>query len=187
CQQSRASCSVESLLRRITLPLCTYVRTSSKPARSSSLRSSGIETRLRGPRLIPLSSTIRVCTALSWSGVAARLRGAVARPAQQLAELLAGVADRIAEVAEGVAEALGVVRGGIAGVGARSLRLVARDVGACCDAVVVSRLHPLHQLVHALDRQRVGEVHVSQQAREAVERVDLLAVVLALPHEHVEV
>ncbi len=57
---SRTACATLAGLRcddRVTmLPLCTYVRTSSKPASASASRSSGIDTLLWAPRLIPRSN-----------------------------------------------------------------------------------------------------------------------------------
>src|SRR5437763_3694877 len=55
---ARATSAADLPLERTTLPLCTYVRTSSKPAASSTLRSSGIAMRLREPMLMPRRSTM---------------------------------------------------------------------------------------------------------------------------------
>src|SRR5205814_696476 len=54
----RVTASALSPLPSTMLPLCTYVRTSSKPVRARAARSAGIATRLREPMLIPRRRTM---------------------------------------------------------------------------------------------------------------------------------
>ena len=79
------------------------------------------------------------------------------------------------------------MRGGAVALLAQRRLLADPHVVAADDAVVVALAHPVEQLAHALDRQRVGHLQVLEEPREALEAAALLLVVEPLLDERVEV
>src|SRR5436305_10307156 len=106
---------------------------------------------------------------------------------QPVAELLAHVGDRLPGVLERAADPVRVVHARLIGLLAQGVLLPAADVVAADDAVVVPLAHPAEELVHTAHRQRVGEVQLEQEAREAVHTPTPLRVVGGLRDERVEV
>src|SRR5271154_2292579 len=117
--------------------------------------------------------------ALAWRALAA---------SQPSRDLLAGRADRLAGVAKRFTDALGVEGDRLAAVGAGvDDRVVPMWILAADDSVELAGAHPRHQLVRALDRQRMGYAEVEHQPGQPIEAAAFVGVVEPLAHERVEV
>src|SRR5215207_9643837 len=84
-------------------------------------------------------------------------------------ELLPRLGDGVARLLERALHPLAVVRGGAVALLAQRWLFAAAQVVAADDAVVVAGLHPVEQLAHPLDRQRMGDLQILEQAREPLE------------------
>src|SRR3954469_6689127 len=100
-------------------------------------------------------------------------------------KLLADVRDRRAGLLEGALHAVAVVRPRALALVLERRLLAAPQIVAADDPVVVALAHPVEQLADALDRQRVRDLQVLQQPRQAVEPGAGLRVVHALLDEGV--
>src|SRR5215217_2823791 len=98
-------------------------------------------------------------------------------------ELLSHIVDGLSGALERTADALAVVGGRPLALLPQRRLVADAEVLAAHDPVVVALAHPVEQLAHPLDRQRVGDLEVLEQPRQPLEAGPLLGVLHSLLDE----